>query len=391
VRGDELTQLRERRMVAVDGVDRLGHTVVWELDDADVVKQILARRKSYDNTARVLQRRAHWVEIGVLILGVVAVFLAVFDSQLDASDTVHDVFRWVLIVVPAVVAALIALDGVIASGKRWLLIRATCEAMKREIFVWRTRTGVYAPAAVDAHPDEPADATELLANRVAVIEAELLGSIVAATTRFEPVDASYVGATTSDDGLSRLDPPAYLTLRVDDQLAYYRRKVARLHPQRRAFQVVGICAGAAGSILATAGETAWVAVAFAIGAAVGAYAKQRQLDTTLLGFSRATAALEEIRTRWDAAPPERHTDARFEQLVHDVENALEAEQSNWAKQMKVALDTPLPLYEDLSKATKEETLPASNDVEVPTFASPTDSTGAPAAAPAAPAATAENA
>jgi len=393
VHGDELTQLRERRVVAIDGIERLGHTVVWELDDADVVKQILARRKSYDDTARVLQRRAHRVEIGVLSLGVVAVFLAVLNDQLDTSGTVHDVFRWALIVVPAIVAALIALDGVIASGKRWLLIRAACEAMKREILVWRTGTGVYAPAAVAAHPDEPADATELLADRAAAIEAELLGSIVAATIPFARVDESFVGATDDDDGLSRLDAPAYLRLRVADQLAYYRRKIARLHPQRRAYQVIGISAGAAGSILAAAGQAIWMPIAFAIGAAIGAYAKQRQLDTTLLGFSRAAAALEEIRTRWDAAPVDRHIETRFEKLVRDVEDALEAEQSNWAKQMKVALDTPLPRYEDLSSATEASTKPPSIDVELPSFDSPTTSTVAsPAPAqPPAPAAAPESA
>lgn len=384
VRGDDLVQLRQRHIAGVD-VERVGHTVVWNLDDADVVKQILARRKSYDNTARVLQSRAHVVELGVLTLGVVAVFLSVFDSQIDASDTIHEVFRWVLIVVPAVVAALIALDGVLASGKRWLLIRATCEAIKREIFVWRTRTGVYAPGAVSSNPDQPGDATELLANRVAVIEADLMGSIVAATTHFERAgESSYVGATKDDDGLSQLDASGYVRLRLADQLAYYRRKIARLNPQRRTYQVVGICAGVTGSILSTAGETAWVAVAFAIGAAMGAYARQRQLDTTLLGFSRASAALEEIRTRWDAAPPQRHTDVRFEQLVHDVEHALEAEQSNWAKQMKVALDTPLPLYEDLSKSTREQAFPAATEVDAPSeSASPTDRTAA--------AATSENA
>ena len=175
VRGDELVQLQERRTLAVDHVGRLQHTVVWELDEHEVVKQILARRKAYDATAQQLQRHAHVLEATVLGLGVFVTFLSLLNRELDASGAVHDVIHWTLVALPILVAALIALVSVTGSGKRWLLVRAACEAIKREVFVWRTRTGVYAPEMFADNETGPYDATEQLVDRVAAIEAQLMG------------------------------------------------------------------------------------------------------------------------------------------------------------------------------------------------------------------------
>ena len=375
LRGDELAQLGEREVVAVAVDDGLEHRVVWELDEHDVVKRILARRESYDRTAVKLQRNGHRVGLGILVLGVLAVFLAVLNREAEPGGFVHDLFRWVLIVLPALVAGLVAFDGVAASSRRWVIIRAACESIKREIFVWRTRSGVYSAAAVAANPHAPADATELLVDRVASVEAQLMGSVVSASTVFVTVPDDHVAADEYDDGLSRLDASRYLAIRLDDQVAYFRKKIGKLQPHRRAYQVAAIVAGAAGSILATAGQTIWMPVAFAIGAALGAYAKQRQLDTSIMGFSHAAAALTEIRTRWDARPASRHTRAGFEQLVADVETALELEQGNWSAQMKVGLESPFPQYDDLrpeelDKLAQHAPMPAADDIDLPTMESP---------------------
>lgn len=389
VQGDDLHQLSERRLVAVDLDDSLEHRLVWELDDNDVVKRILARCRSYDLTAVKLQRNGHRVGVGILVLGVIAVFLAVLNREAEPSGFAHDLFRWVLIVLPALVAALVALDGVSASSKRWVLIRAACESIRREVFVWRTRSGVYSSAAIDAHP-EVSDATELLVDRVASIEAQLMGSVVSASTVFVALPDEHVDASAWDDGLSRLDSSRYLSLRLDDQLSYYRRKIAKLQPQRRAYQAFGILAGAAGSILATAEQTIWMPVAFAVGTALGAYAKQRQLDTTILGFGHASAALTEIRTRWDARPASRHTRIAFDQLVADVETALELEQGNWSAQMKVGLDSPFPQFDEagaeaLAKLEQKPPMPDGVEIDLPHLDSPI-ANGAPAPPPVAPAA-----
>jgi hypothetical protein len=374
VHGDELTQLRERRIVSVSGAARVGHTVAWELADVDAVKQILARRRSYDLTARKLQRNAHAVEAAVLLLGVLVTFLALLDNALETTGAVHSVFRWTLIVVPVFVAGLIALAGITASGKRWLLLRAAAESMKREIFVWRTRTGVYSPSAATdtgAH-----DATEQLVDRVASIEAQLMGSMVASNTVFAPVDAAFVGATADDDGLSRLDAREYVALRVDDQLAYYRVKARKLSPQVRSFQVAGILAGAIGSVLAVTGEAIWIGLTTVIAGAIVAHMKQRQLDTTMLGYNRAIAALAEIRTRWYAVPEARRTDADFAKLVQDVEHVLEAEQDSWVRQMNLGLDSPLPTPKQLESSAPS---PSPPPVQVDTVA-PDPTVGTPAVA-----------
>jgi hypothetical protein len=321
------------------------------------VKQMLARRFSYDRTAAKLQRSAHLVESAVLLLGASVTFLALLDHELETTGAPHSVFRWTLIVVPVFVAGLIGLAGVTASGKRWLLLRAACEAMKRELFVWRTRTGVYGEAALAAGGDGPQDATEQLVGRVASIEAQLMSSVVASNTVFVPATPEFLGATDADDGISQLDAYEYLSLRVDDQLAYYRRKVATLSPHLRRLQVAGVLAGAVGSILAVTGAAIWIGLTTAIAGAIIAHTRQQQLDAALLGYNHAIAALEEIRTRWQAVPAERRTGADFEKLVHDVETVLEAEQISWVKQMNVGLDSPLPTPEQLARSAADSASP----------------------------------
>ncbi len=381
VRGDELAQLQERRTLTVDRVARLQHIVVWELDEHEVVKQILARRKSYDVTAQQLQRHAHVLEGTVLGLGVFVTFLSLLNRELDASGAVHDVIHWTLVALPIIVAALIALVSVTGSGKRWLLVRAACEAIKREVFVWRTRTGVYAPEMFTDDETGPSDATELLVNRVAAIEAQLMGSAVVSSTAFAPVDDAYLGASDDDDGISRLTADDYLRVRVNDQLAYYRRKVTRLAPRLRRYQLAWIVAGAAGSILAAAGASLWIALTVAIVGAIGAHMKQVQLDTTLVGFNQGIARLQQCVTCWGAVPAERRTEARFALLVHDAEHALETEQASWVQQMKLGLDSLLPTDEVLKKTPATEPPPL--DVELPTFDTPVAGpTPAPAPAPA---------
>jgi hypothetical protein len=350
---DELVQLREHRTLTATGAARVQHLVVWELDDHDVVKRILARRSSYDQTAGQLQQHAHRLEGAILLLGVLLTFLSLLDADLDASGAVHDVLHWVLVVLPVFVAALIAIVGMTATGKRWILVRAASEAIKREVFVWRTRTGAYAAG--------PLAATEQLVNQVAAIEAKLTGSAAGSNTVFVPVDDEFVGVSDDDDGISELDPDGYLRLRVDDQLHYFQHKVAKLAPQLRRYQLAWILAGGAGSILAAAGASVWIGLSVAIGGAIGAHLKQTQLDTTVVGYTHAIAALQLEETRW-LAVPDAGGDldaraARFAQLVGNVERALEAEQASWTKQMQLGLETPFPAREDVQKDAAAMTPP----------------------------------
>ena len=92
--------------------------------------------------------------------------------------------------------------------------------------------------------------------------------------------------------------------------------------------------------------------------------KQRQLDATILGYSRAAADLVQIRTRWDARPKSRHTRAEFEQLVADVEGALAREQGSWSAQMKVGLEAAAPTPGDLDHA-EAPTMPEAPEIDLP--------------------------
>ena len=206
-----------------------------------------------------------------------------------------------------------------------------------------------------------------------------MGSIVGSSTAFVPVNDHFIGASGDDDGLSRLAPDDYLRVRVDDQLAYYRRKVARLAPRLRRYQLAWILAGAAGSILTAAGASLWIGLAVAIAGAIGAHMKQVQLDTTLVGFNQGIAGLQECVTQWGAVPVERRTEERYALLVRKAEGALESEHASWLKQMKVGVDSSLLTDAELRNTTAATPPPV--DFELPMYDTPT-AAPAPASAPA---------
>ena len=244
VRGDELAQLQERRTLTVDRVARLQHVVVWELDEHEVVKQILARRKSYDATARAAPAPRPCARgVGPRPRCVPDVPDAAEPGarpeRRGARRRLLDPRR-----VPILVAALIAVVSVpvpASAGCRAGRVRGDQARGLRLAHGY----GCVHPQGVDRQRDRSrrrpqrvstdsetgsSDGTELLVNRVAAIEAQLLGSAVASSTVFAPVDDAYLGATDDDDGLSRLTADDYLRVRVNDQLAYYRRKVKLPRP-----------------------------------------------------------------------------------------------------------------------------------------------------------------
>jgi hypothetical protein len=318
--------------------------VVWELHDVPVVKLTWARLASYDVTAGRLRRHSERLEASILLFGIVVTFIALLQNAFEINGINgwwNDVFHWTLVVMPVVVSVMIAMSASMAIGKRWVLLRAASESIRRELFSWRTRTGTYREdpeKKVSRH-----SSVEQLVDRVCAIESRLMKSEVGSSTLVDVGEASPValaGSHDEDDGVSRLQPDGYVRLRIEHQLGYYRAKVRRLARNLRTLQVVSILAGGAGTILAVTGNEVWIGLSTAVAAAVVAHIGRSQIDTTLAGYNYAIASLEELRSRWLAIPPEERTGEHFDALVQRTETALEREQSSWQRHMSDGLAIP---------------------------------------------------
>ncbi len=85
----------------------------------------------------------------LLLLGLLVTYLVVAKSVLDNAGmlerypVVGTVLYFVILLIPITVAVLAAASSRMRPGGRWVLLRGTSESLKREIFRYRARAGIY--------------------------------------------------------------------------------------------------------------------------------------------------------------------------------------------------------------------------------------------------------
>jgi len=321
-----------------DAPDQLARLLAWELQDLKVLKRAWVAFASYDQAASRLRKSFERFQWWILVLGIAATFVALIKSEIEsdaqgAAGFVDTVLHWAVVATPIVVASLIALANRVSSGKRWVLLRAGAEAIKREIYRFRTETGIYATG-------DQSSRQAVLASQLDVVESRLMSTEVSAGSipRYAgTLPPKMYGASRYDDGLSSLTGERYLEIRVEDQLAYFYPKTEALHRKQRRLQALAIAAGGVGTLLAAAGFEVWIGLTTAISVASIAHLGYLQVDATLVAYNHAAARLEALVRSWEALPPERRDRNVFEQLVSDAESALEGELGGWVQQMSEAL------------------------------------------------------
>ena len=136
--------------------------------------------------------------------------------------------HWAVVTVPIAAAVLVAVAGRRAVGQRWVMLRAAAEAIKAEIYRYRTlAVGRARGAAHDKHAGRQHD----LAAHLDYIETRLIHTDASSgplTPYDGPLPPQMYGAERDDDGLSPLDAERYLQIRVGDQLTYYHDRIRSL-------------------------------------------------------------------------------------------------------------------------------------------------------------------
>lgn len=322
----------------------LARRLTWEVQDHDVLKLAWKSFATYDELAAAARKSFERMQTSILALGILATFVALLKAALDIEPQsgygwVDDVLHWTVVALPILVAVLVGMTYRLALGKRWVLLRGAAETIKREIYRFRTATGVYGEAAAEDAPLRP---QELLSAQLDAIETKLLqteASSAELTPYSGPLPPRMYGASSEDDGLSPLDPERYLAFRVGDQLSYFHPKVARLARTRRRFQLGVLAAGGVGAILAAAGFEVWIGLTTAIGSAGLAYLGYLQIESTLVVYNQVAGKLEALRRSWVARPAARREDPKaFDALVADAEAVLATELGGWVQQMTDALE-----------------------------------------------------
>jgi hypothetical protein len=249
----------------------------------------------------------------------------------------------------------IALANRLAAGKRWVVLRAAAESIKTEIYRYRTRTGQYAD---DRLPRQgPTTRAQVLAQRITHLDAALMhtdasGADLAGYAG--PLPPVMYGASRDDDGLSRMDAPTYLRLRLGDQVAYFEARVKQLDRRRTRLQVLGVGAGGAGAIVAAAGAAVWVGLTTAISGAALSYLGYLQVDNTIVTYNQSKARLRLLDIDWKAQNSAVPDPQALERLVAEGEAVLSMELSGWVRQMSQTVDRAQAKQEKARQAGSRE-------------------------------------
>jgi len=318
------------RDVEPDGPAR---QLAWELQDEPVLKQAWQSFATYDQLAAHLRRTFERFQSSILVLGILATLLALVHQRWS-----NRALHWSVVAIPILASVLIALANRRATGKRWVLLRAAAEAIKTEIYRYRTGTGAYA----DQPPprDGAAARRETLARQLEAIDARLMHTEASSgpLTPYEgPLPPQMYGASRYDDGLSPLDSSRYLATRVADQLSYYHGRIGKLERSRNSYQLLAIASAGAGALLAAAGAEIWIGLTTTISVAATAYLANLQLDNTIVAYNQSANKLSGLLREWSSRTANGPARAPFEDLVARGEAVLTTELSGWVQQMNDAL------------------------------------------------------
>jgi hypothetical protein len=239
--------------------------------------------------------------------------------------------HFLVIIAPIALSVLIGWTNRFHHGKRWILTRQAAEAIKREIFQFRTGATPYRDEST--REKDLAKAIEDVTRRLARSEA----NTTALPIYSGPIPPLYA-AGEGDDGMSPLAPDRYIEVRLDDQLRFFRKKAVTLDTLLERLQWGILGAGGLGTLLAAIDFDLWVTLTTAVAAALGAYLSYRGVDSTLTNYNQTAIDLENIKGWWTALRPDEQGDpANVDALVQHTEEVLATEISGWTQRMQDAL------------------------------------------------------
>jgi hypothetical protein len=296
----------------------------------------------YDQNAIRQQMSFHRFQRWILILGLFASLLALTQTQLISLELLEidswqkKALQYAIVIMPITVSLIIAAANRFKAGNKWILLRASAEGIKREIYRYRAKAAVYSDQQAAQISREAQ-----LARKVEAINQHVMQTDVnqSALRPYDgPIPPEMYAATKEDDGISYLDPGRYIEVRLGDQLNYYSNKTNALEKRLKRLQWLIYSFGGAGTLLAAVGLELWVALTTAVAGALVTYLEYQQVENTLTKYNQAATDLGNVKTWWTALSAEEMADQKnIDKLVGHTEKALEGELTGWVQRMEDAL------------------------------------------------------
>jgi hypothetical protein len=321
---------------------------LFQKQEEKVLTQIKERETFYADMAEEHQKVFKRLQFLILGLGVLATALALGQTQLQslgwlkANSIGGELFHFFVVLVPIAVTVLLGITTYFKWGTKWVLLRSSREALKQEIFRYRTHTSIYEEkSATEDHHKAKKSAEQMLVDKVKSISQRLIQTEVSTAVPTSPIFPRLpkFSTTDEDDGLSGLTPDRYIKFRLDDQRAYYRLRATEWNRKLKVYQSLIIIASGIGALLAAINLELWLPLATALGAAFALYLEYMQVVNTLTKYNQAATNLEDVKQWWTAlSEPEKKEQENFNKLVEATEKILESEHESWVQNMQNAID-----------------------------------------------------
>lgn len=302
-------------------------------DGAPILKEVWDQFATYDTNAIREQAKFKQIQNWILIFGVIAVLLALIQTQIvlivgkpESFTLWYEVLRGAIILAPILIAALIAISNQFKSGNKWIMLRSGAESLKREIFRYRAQAGIYSDEATQEKTRE-----QKLADKLTQIRRQVMKTAVSETS-LKPH-----GQTMPSD-MGFLSSSGYIDARLEEQRVWYAGKTDGLEKKLRLLRWSTILIGGLGTLLAALGLELWVALTTALAAALVTYLEYTRTENTLVLYNQVVTDLKNIKTWWATLTlDEQALPSNHDLLVQQTEQALETEHSGWVQNMTEAL------------------------------------------------------
>ncbi len=299
---------------------------------ADTLNEAWAIYDQLDEAANGKQTAFRRVEWTILGLAVAATFFAILQSGKSVphwftvpahSAGVH----WFVLIIPITASVIAAYNSHFREGYKWILLRGAAEAVKREIFRFRTRAGPYSDEQCIQNSRESKLAAKIKDITSALEQSEVNKTNIDAKVKSDPARLQF------------LAPEEYRQTRIEDQVNYFVGKTRKLSKKLRFLQVSVYVAGATGTLLAAINFDVWVALATSIVTALTTKLQADQVENSLMKYNQALTSLRNVDIWWKALSKwEKGRRTNIDLLVDQAEKALEGETAGWIQQMQSALD-----------------------------------------------------
>ncbi|HEY0758365.1 MAG TPA: DUF4231 domain-containing protein [Acidisarcina sp.] len=318
--------------LAIDGgADDLKRVLLGPIQKpGDVLVDAWGRYDDLDVGAGEKQSLFKLTQIAILTLAMVATLLAIVVTGTPLPMHLrisHRVVHVLLILVPITTSMLVGFNSRFREGNKWILLRTAAESIKREIFRYRTRAGIYS--------EEQCTQTSAQLKLAASMK-EISSNLVQSEVNRSSLPHR---AVADPSRLRFLQPEEYVRERVEDQVNYFVLKTGSLYRRLKRLQMLILIAGGVGTFLAAVGFDVWVALTTALATAVTSKLEIDQVENSLVQYNIALTNLRNINSWWRALSPwEKTRRKNIDLLVDQTEMTLERETAGWIQQMQSTLD-----------------------------------------------------